>query len=59
MKRRNKEFGIYLTLGMSKRKVSLILFFETLIVGCISLVIGLVLGTAVITGDEFTCGEYV
>lgn len=46
MKRRNKEFGIYLTLGMSKRKVSLILFFETLIVGCISLVIGLVLGTA-------------
>lgn len=46
MKRRNKEFGIYLTLGMSKRKISLILFFETLIVGCISLVVGLVLGTA-------------
>ncbi len=45
MKRRNKEFGIYLTLGMSKRKISLILFFETLIVGCISLVVGLVLGT--------------
>ena len=46
MKRRNKEFGIYLTLGMSKRKISLIVFFETLIVGCISLVVGLVLGTA-------------
>ena len=46
MKRRNKEFGIYLTLGMSKRKISLILFFETLIVGCVSLVVGLVLGTA-------------
>ncbi len=46
MKRRHKEFGIYLTLGMSKRKISLILFFETLIVGCISLVVGLVLGTA-------------
>lgn len=45
MKRRNKEFGIYLTLGMSKRKISLILFFETLIVGCISLLVGLVLGT--------------
>ena len=30
IKRRNKEFGIYLTLGMSKRKISLILFFETL-----------------------------
>ena len=27
IKRRNKEFGIYLTLGMSKRKISLILFF--------------------------------
>lgn len=45
MKRRNKEFGIYLTLGMGKRKISLILFFETLIVGFISLVVGLVLGT--------------
>ena len=45
MKRRNKEFGIYLTLGMSKRKISLILFFETLIVGCISLLVGLVLCT--------------
>ena len=33
IKRRNKEFGIYLTLGMSKRKISLILFFETLIIG--------------------------
>ena len=31
---------------MSKRKISLILFFETLIVGCVSLVVGLVLGTA-------------
>ena len=45
MKRRHKEFGIYLTLGMSKRKISLILFFETLIVGIISLIVGLILGT--------------
>ena len=44
IKRRNKEFGIYLTLGMSKRKISLILFFETLIIGVISLGIGLALG---------------
>ncbi len=44
MKRRNKEFGIYLTLGMSKRKISLILFFETLIVGCFSLVFGMIVG---------------
>lgn len=44
IKRRNKEFGIYLTLGMSKRKISLILFFETLFIGAISLAIGLGLG---------------
>ena len=45
IKRRNKEFGIYLTLGMPKRKISLILFFETLIIGVISLGVGLALGT--------------
>lgn len=45
MKRRNKEFGIYLTLGMSKRKISFILFFETLMIGILSLVVGLGLGT--------------
>lgn len=44
IKRRNKEFGIYLTLGMSKRKISLILFFETLIIGLLSLVVGLGIG---------------
>ncbi len=44
MKRRNKEFGIYLTLGMSKRKISMILFVETLLIGIISLVVGLGLG---------------
>lgn len=44
MKRRNKEFGVYLTLGMSKRKISLILFFETLFIGIISLLVGLVIG---------------
>ena len=44
MKRRNKEFGIYLTLGMSKRKISLILFLETLLIGLISLVVGLGIG---------------
>ena len=45
IKRRNKEFGIYLTLGMSKRKISVILFFETLLIGIVSLVVGLVIGT--------------
>lgn len=45
IKRRKKEFGIYLTLGMSKRKISIILFFETLFIGLISLIVGLLLGT--------------
>ena len=44
IKRRNKEFGIYLTLGMSKRKISMILFLETLLIGIISLVVGLGVG---------------
>lgn len=44
MKRRNKEFGVYLTLGMSKRKISMILFFETLFIGFLSLIVGLGLG---------------
>ena len=44
IKRRNKEFGIYLTLGMSKRKISLILFFETLLIGILSLGVGIGIG---------------
>lgn len=44
MKRRNKEFGIYLTLGMSKRKISCILFIETLMIGIASLAVGLLFG---------------
>lgn len=44
MKRRNKEFGIYLTLGMSKKNISKIMLFETLFIGIISLIIGLLIG---------------
>src|SRR5574344_1248288 len=44
IKRRKKEFGLYLTLGMSKRKVSMILVIETLLIGIISLAVGLLLG---------------
>lgn len=44
MKRRKKEFGIYMTLGMSKGKISRILVVETLVIGVISLAIGLLLG---------------
>lgn len=44
IKRRNKEFAIYLTLGMSKRKISLILFIETLFIGILSLTVGIGIG---------------
>ena len=42
--RRKKEFGIYMTLGMGKKQISKILLFETIFVGIISLVVGLILG---------------
>ncbi|WP_195954590.1 ABC transporter permease [Clostridium tertium] len=44
IKRRKKEFGIYMTLGMEKGNLSKIIFIETLLVGIISLAIGLGLG---------------
>ena len=44
IRQRKKEFGIYMTLGMSKRSISQILFGETLIIGSVSLVIGLIIG---------------
>ena len=45
IKRRKKEFGIYMTLGMEKGTLSKILFIETLCIGILSLIVGLVVGT--------------
>ncbi|NFF78464.1 ABC transporter permease [Clostridium sporogenes] len=50
IKRRKKELGIYMILGMGKRKISRILVMETFIVGVISLVGGLILGVGVSQG---------
>ena len=44
IKKRNKELGIYMTLGMGKAKISKILIFETIIVGVLSLISGLIIG---------------
>lgn len=44
MKRRHHEFGIYLTLGMGKAKISNILLLETMIIGIMSLIVGLGIG---------------
>ncbi|MDE6034619.1 MAG: ABC transporter permease [Ruminococcus sp.] len=44
MKRRNKEFALYLILGMGKGKISAILLIETIIIGIGSLGVGLLIG---------------
>ena len=44
MKRRSREFALYMLLGMSKRSISAILLMETIIIGIGSLAVGLILG---------------
>ena len=44
MKRRNKEFALYMMLGMGKGKISAILLMETIIIGIGSLGVGLIVG---------------
>lgn len=42
--RRKKEFGIYMTLGMGKRQISKIILIETILVGVLSLITGIIIG---------------
>lgn len=44
MKRRHKEMGIYLLLGMEKGQVSKILLIETFLIGVFALIAGLIAG---------------
>lgn len=44
MKRRSKELGIYLLLGMKRSKVSTLFMIETFLIGLISLISGLMIG---------------
>ncbi len=53
IRRRKKEFGIYITLGMSPGKVTAIVLLETSLVGLVSLVLGLLLGIALSQGLSF------
>ena len=46
IRRRKKEFGLYNVLGMSKRNIGRILFWEALIVAVVSLALGLAAGLA-------------
>ncbi|MBN1040114.1 ABC transporter permease [Clostridium botulinum] len=50
IKKRKKEFAIYMTLGMKKSEISKILVFETFIIGLISLIIGLLIGVILSQG---------
>lgn len=53
IKKRKKEFGIYMCLGMKKKKISKILVFETVIVGIISLIVGITVGVLFSQGLSF------
>lgn len=44
IRRRKQEFGVYMLLGMPKRDISKILVYETMAVGVLSLLSGLLLG---------------
>ncbi len=44
MKRRKKEFGIYMLLGMGKKKIAGVLMAETVIIGIFSLLAGMGVG---------------
>ena len=50
IRRRKKEFGIYMTLGMGKGAISRILLTETVLIGLVSLAVGLLVG---IFGAQF------
>ncbi len=44
MKKRKKEVALYSLLGVRKRKIGFLLFFENMVIGIVSLVIGVGLG---------------
>lgn len=48
--RRKKEFGIYMSLGMGRRQISKIIIMETIFVGVVSLLIGVIIG---VFGSQF------
>ena len=50
IKKRKRELGIYMTLGMGKGKISKILIIETVLVGIISLIGGILLGIVLSQG---------
>lgn len=50
LRRRNKELGIYMTLGMDKAKISILFVAETFLIGIFALAVGLLLGIGIAQG---------
>ncbi|MGE7890763.1 FtsX-like permease family protein [Bacillus cereus] len=50
MSLRQKEFGMYMMLGAKKYKVTLLMFLETIIIGAVSLIIGVIVGIGLSQG---------
>lgn len=50
IRRRKKEFGIYMTLGMENKQLSRLIFIETMLIGVVSLVVGVDLGVLLSQG---------
>ena len=50
IRRRKKELGVYMLLGMNKSRISFILLAETLLIGLLALVAGLAVGVALSQG---------
>ncbi|MBR7797138.1 FtsX-like permease family protein [Agaribacter marinus] len=47
---RQKEMGMYMTLGAKKGKITQLMFFETFFIGIISLVVGIIVGVGLSIG---------
>ncbi|PGR83333.1 FtsX-like permease family protein [Bacillus cereus] len=50
MSLRQKEFGMYIMLGAKKQKITFLMFVETIIIGAVSLVVGITIGIGLSQG---------
>ncbi|MGH0429241.1 FtsX-like permease family protein [Bacillus hominis] len=47
---RQKEFGMYMVLGAKKHKITLLMFIETIVLGIVSLIVGVIVGIILAQG---------
>ncbi|MEH7856374.1 ABC transporter permease, partial [Bacillus thuringiensis] len=50
MSLRQKEFGMYMMLGAKKQKITFLMFVETILIGAVSLVVGITIGIGLSQG---------